>query len=132
MKETISKKQLREFGLLIGFGFPLLIGWLLPVLAGHGFSAWTLGVGVISTSIGFLKPKLLCLPYLFCREIWSNFNSLLMNILLSVTYLFLIIPISLATKLLGYDPLKRKLNETNSYRELKHQYLTDSSSCDKT
>ena len=31
-KETISKKQLRKFGLLIGFGFPILIGWLLPVL----------------------------------------------------------------------------------------------------
>ena len=35
MKETISKKQLREFGLLIGFGFPILIGWLLPALFGH-------------------------------------------------------------------------------------------------
>ena len=33
MKETISKKQLRDFGLLIGFGFPILIGWLLPALA---------------------------------------------------------------------------------------------------
>ncbi len=36
MKEEISKK-LREFGLLIGFGFPILIDWLLPSLAGHGF-----------------------------------------------------------------------------------------------
>ena len=26
MKEIISKKQLREFGLIIGFGFPILVG----------------------------------------------------------------------------------------------------------
>ena len=131
MKEAISKKQLREFGLLIGFGFPILINWLLPSLTGHELRAWSLGVGVTSTLVGFFKPKLLYFPYLLCRETWRTFNSLAMNILLSMTYLFLITPISLIAKLLGYDPLKRKFNETNSYREPKHKYQTISPGYDK-
>ena len=46
MKETISKKQLRDFGLLIGLGFPILIGWLIPLLFGHEFRTWTMWIGV--------------------------------------------------------------------------------------
>jgi len=121
MKETISRKQLREFGLHIGFGFPILIGWLIPAIAGHGFREWTLGVGITSMLVGLLKPRLLCIPYLLYKEIWNTFYSPSMTILLSITYLFLIIPISLIIKLLGYDPLKRKLNDTNSYREPKQR-----------
>ncbi len=122
MKEAISKKQLRKFGLLIGIGFPILIGWLLPTLTGHELIEWTLGVGVTSTLVSLLKPKLLCFPYLLCREMLGTLNSISISILLSIAYLFLIIPISLLTKLLGYDPLKRKFNEKNSYKEQKHQY----------
>jgi len=63
MKIQISKKQLREFGLLIGFGFPILIGWLMPVLAGHGFRAWTLWIGVPGLILGLTAPRLLHYPY---------------------------------------------------------------------
>ena len=59
MKEIISKKKLLEFGLLIGFGFPLLIGWLIPALTGHGFRAWTLWVGFLGLLIEMTSPLLL-------------------------------------------------------------------------
>ena len=122
IEKIISNKQLREFGLLIEFGFPILIGWLLLVFFGYDLRVWILGVGITITLVGFLIPKQLYFPYLFYREIWSNFNSLSMNIILSITYLLLIIPISLIAKILGYNPLKRKFNEANSYRETKHEH----------
>ena len=59
MKESISKKQLREFGFLIGFGFPIIIGWILPGIGGHPFRLWPLLVGVPSLIIGIIKPYLL-------------------------------------------------------------------------
>ena len=59
----ISKKQLREFGLLIGFGFPILIGWLLPSLFGHEFRAWTLWVGFPGLILGLVAPWLLYYHY---------------------------------------------------------------------
>ena len=54
MKEIISKKQLRDFGLLIGLGIPLLIGWLFPFLMGHGFREWTLFIGLPTLIIGLI------------------------------------------------------------------------------
>ena len=63
MKEIISKKQLREFGLLIGFGFPILFGWLLPLLFGHESRAWALWVGIPGLILGLIAPRLLHYPY---------------------------------------------------------------------
>ena len=57
MKETISKKQLRDFGFLIGLGFPILIGWLIPALTGHGLRVWTLWVGFPGLIIGLTSPR---------------------------------------------------------------------------
>ena len=63
MKSYISKKQLREFGFLIGFGFPILIGWIIPAVGGHAFRGWTLWIAIPFLIIGILKPRLLFYPY---------------------------------------------------------------------
>ena len=42
MKEILSKKQLREFGLIVGIGLPIIIGFLVPLLLGHNFRLWTI------------------------------------------------------------------------------------------
>ena len=87
MKEIISNKRLREFGLLIGFGFPLLIGWLIPLLTGHGFRVWTLWVGFIGLLFGMTSPRLLYYPYKFWMKLgltlgWFNSRIILGFILL--------------------------------------------------
>ena len=61
-KQTISKKQLREFGILIGFGFPFLLGWLVPLLFGHGFRVWTIWIGTPGLIHGLTAPRLLFYP----------------------------------------------------------------------
>ena len=53
MKESISKKQLREFGLLIGLGIPIVIGWGIPAIGGHMFRFWTLWIGIPFLFFGF-------------------------------------------------------------------------------
>ena len=63
MKQTISKKQLIDFGIFIGFGFPLFIGFLIPALVGHGFRVWTLWVGLPALILGPTFPRLLYYPY---------------------------------------------------------------------
>ena len=42
MTKNISNKELREFALIIGIFFPLIIGLILPYLYGHGFRLWTI------------------------------------------------------------------------------------------
>ena len=65
MNEPISKNKLRQFSLLIGLGFPIVIGFIMPLVFGHQFRIWTLWVSILTLIIGFLKPLLLYYPYKF-------------------------------------------------------------------
>ena len=65
MKNNINKKQLREFGILIAFAFPILLGIIIPSLFGHNFKVWTLWIGVPALVLSIFNPKLLFYPYLF-------------------------------------------------------------------
>ena len=119
MKEIISKKQLREFGLLIGFGFPILIGWLLPSLFGHQFRTWTLWIGVPGLLIGFTAPQLLHFPYkgwMLLGHVLGWINS---HIILGLVFIFVLQPIAYMMRLTGYDPLKTKRKVGKTYREVR-------------
>ena len=73
MEQKISKKDLREFGILIGFGFPIIIGLLIPAITGHGFRSWTIWVGFLGLIFGLISPNLLKLPY----KAWMKLGYLL-------------------------------------------------------
>ena len=117
MKEIISKKQLREFGLLIGFGFPILIGWLLPSLFGHQFRTWTLWIGVPGLLIGFTAPRLLHYPYkgwMLLGHVLGWINS---HIILGLVFIFILQPIAFIMRLFKYDPLKINRLNKETYKE---------------
>lgn len=125
MKESISKKQLREFGLLVGFGFPLIIGWIIPVIGGHLFKAWTLGVGLPLLVLGIFAPNSLIYPYKF----WMNLGLILgwinSRIILGIIFIFILEPISLVMRLIGYDPLRLKKISKKTYKENKKNHKID-------
>ena len=125
MKETISKKQLFEFGVLIGFGFPLIIGWLLPSLAGHGFRSWTLWVGLPAFIVGITSPRLLYFPYKGWIALGHALGWVNSHIILGIVFIFVLQPIAFIMCLTGYDPLRRRRKEEKSYRENRQNYQTD-------
>ena len=119
MKESISKKQLREFGFLIGFGFPILIGLIIPAFGGHAFRTWTLYVGLPSFILGILKPSLLFYPYKAWMKLGLALGWINSRIILGLIYFIVLLPISLIMKIFGYDPLRKKKSNKLSYRENK-------------
>ena len=123
MKERISKKQLREYGFLIGFGFPIIIGWLIPFINGDFFRVWTLFISIPFLIIGILKPSLLFYPYKTWMLIGVALGWINSRIILGLIFLFVLLPISLIMKIFGYDPLRKK-NKGNeiSFREPKIDY----------
>ena len=123
MKESISKKQLQEFGLLIGFGFPLIIGWIIPSIIGHFFRMWTLWISIPFLIIGILKPRLLFYPYKAWMAIGLALGWINSRIILGLIFLLVLQPISLIMKIFGYDPLRKKSKGNEiSYRESKKGY----------
>ena len=125
MKEIISNKRLREFGLLIGFGFPLLIGWLIPVLTGHGFRVWTLWIGFPGLLIGLTSPHLLYYPYKFWMKLGVILGWVNSRIILGLVFIIVLLPISFVMRLIGYDPLRTKRKGEKTYREKRKDYQTD-------
>ena len=125
MKETISKKQLREFGLLIGFGFPILIGWLLPAIFGHEFRAWTLWIGVPGLILGLIEPRLLQYPYKVWMALGHTLGWVNSHIILGLVFVVVLQPIAYVMRLTGYDPLRRRRNGEKTYRENRQDHRTD-------
>ena len=125
MKSSLSKKQLIEFGLIIGFGFPFIIGWIIPSLYGHQFKLWTLWITLVSLTLTLLKPYYLYYPY----KIWMFIGTVLgwinSRIILGLVFLLVLLPIAFFMKLFGYDPLRLKRGNAKSYREIRQHKSTD-------
>tara|TARA_Y100001968_G_C18922728_1_gene510535 strand:- start:110 stop:502 length:393 start_codon:yes stop_codon:yes gene_type:complete len=122
MKNNISKKQLREFGFLIGFGFPIVIGWILPMLGGHLFRMWTLWIGIPGIALGLIKPNLLFYPYKAWIQLGYALGWINSRIILGLVFLIVLQPIALIMKITGYDPLRKNKSKKNSYRENKQNH----------
>ena len=125
MKNSISKKKLREFSLLIGFALPIIVGWILPALAAHNFRTWTLLIGIPILIIGLIKPSLIFYPY----KIWMQIGAILgwfnSRLILGFIFYFVLLPISFMMKIFGYDPLRLKKNNQKSYREFTQEKKID-------
>ena len=125
MKESISEKQLREFGFLIGFGFPIIIGWIMPAISGHFFRSWSLLVGFPILILGIIKPSLLSIPYKFWMKLGHILGWINSKIVLGLVYFIILLPIALIMKIFGYDPLRKKKSNQISYREIKEDNEVD-------
>ena len=119
MRTSISKKQLREFGFLLGFGFPIIIGWLIPAINGHLFRLWTLWVAFPALILGMLKPSLLSYPYKGWMALGIALGWINSKLILGLVYIMILQPIAILMKIFGYDPLKKKKSNQKSYREIK-------------
>ena len=119
MKTSISKKQLRQFGFLLGFGFPIIIGWLIPTITGHLFRSWSLWIGCPALILGILKPSLLSYPYKGWMALGLALGWINSKLILGLVYLIILQPIAILMKIFGYDPLRKKKSNLISYREIK-------------
>lgn len=122
MKITSSKKQLREFGLLIGLGIPIMIGFIIPFISGHNYRIWTVWVGIPFLLFAFLSPRTLFYPY----KAWMMLGFVLgwvnSKLILGLVFLLVLQPIAIIMKILRYDPLKLKEFNVISYKENKRNH----------
>ena len=120
MQSKQNREKLREFGIVVGFCFPLIIGFLIPLLFGHDFRIWTIFIGTPLIILGIIYPKSLNKVY----EMWFSLGFILgwinSRIILTLVYLSVLIPISILMRILGYDPLRINFKPNkNSYREIR-------------
>ena len=119
MKNHITKKILREFGLLVGIVFPFLIGWVLPSFVAHPFRIWTLWISFPFLISAIIRPSILYFPY----KLWMRIGYILgwvnSRIILGLVFLIVLQPIAFIMRIFGHDPLRMKKVSQKSYREIK-------------
>lgn len=125
MKESISKTKLREFGIFVGICFPIIIGWLIPSISGHVFRVWTIVLGVPLLMLGIFKPSYLLYPYKGWIKLGLALGWVNSRIILGIIFIFILQPISIVMRFIGYDPLRIKRGNKNTYRENKKNHKID-------
>jgi hypothetical protein len=120
-----SQRQLREFGLLIGIVFPVLLGWLLPALHGHPFRGWTLWIGGPALALGLAWPRALAWPYRAWMALGHALGWVNSHLILGLVYLLVLQPIAAVMRISGHDPLRRRRHGQQSYREPPSKTPTD-------
>lgn len=121
-----TTKQLREFGYLIGCGFPLLLGWLLPALHGHGFRFWTLWIALPALGLGLFAPALLSRPYRAWMALGHALGWVNSHVILGLVFVLVLQPIALLMRSFGHDPLRRKRSAAlATYREDRRSASSD-------
>lgn len=119
MHIDISKRKLREFGLLLSFTFTFLIGWILPSIGGHPFRTWTIWISLPLLILAILKPSLLTIPYRYWIMLGNILGYINSHIVLGLVFLMVVQPIAIIMRILGHDPLRLKKTDQKSYREIK-------------
>ncbi|MFN9646311.1 MAG: SxtJ family membrane protein [Cyanobacteriota bacterium] len=114
---TPSRRQLRDFGLLIGVVFPVLLGWLLPALHGHPFRQWTLWIGGPALVLGLAWPSALAWPYRGWMALGHALGWINSHLILGLVYVLVLQPIAMVMRAFGHDPLRRRRSAAASYRE---------------
>ena len=125
MQKYYSNKILREFGFLVGIGIPALVGLIIPFLGGNSFRYWTLWIGPPLLFIAIFKPTYLYYPYKFWMKLGHVLGWINSRVILGLVFIVVLQPIAFVMKLFGYDPLRKKKEKENTYREIRSNHEID-------
>jgi hypothetical protein len=110
-------RELRQFGLVTGAAFIVMLGCLIPWLWSRSYPIWPWVAGGVLAGIGLLYPAGLRYPF----AIWSAAGKLLgwvnSRIVLAALFYLVVTPMGLVMRLSGRDPMARKFEpQAQSYR----------------
>lgn len=115
LKQAVTPKMLKDFGVVMAWAFPLFIGIIAPWIFGKNMQWWALWVGVCFLSLAITSPKLLLYPFKAWMFIGGIFGFINTRIILGVTFYGLIFPIGIILKLLGKQQFKKSTTEQSNY-----------------
>lgn len=113
--KPIATKELKEFGLLMTWAFPLFIGIIAPWIFGKGFQWWTLWVSLFFVTISYASPKLIYIPYRVWMLIGGIMGFINTRIILGFTFYCLIFPIGIILKTFNKLQFKKQNNSKSNY-----------------
>lgn len=116
MQNTHDKKELRNFGLIVG-GMFCLIGIWPAVRYGEALRSWALVPGSLLVLLGLVMPTVLGPIFRLWMKMGHVLGWINTRIILGVLYFGLITPMGMVMRLFGWDSMRRALNQdVETYR----------------
>ena len=101
----------KNFGIVFSIVF-LLIG-LYPLMNGEGILIWSIFLSFIFVMLAFLLPKTLTR----LNRLWFKFGlmlgSIIAPVVMALVYFTSVVPLGIIFKILGKDPMRRKLDKSS-------------------
>ena len=113
----LDRSGLRQFGITTGIIVAVLFGVFFPWLLEAGFVLWPWVLCGILALMGLVVPMSLRPVY----KIWMRFGLMMSRfttpLIMGLVFFLVITPVALIMKILGRDPLRRKLaQDQTTYR----------------
>lgn len=119
MNQEIGKKQLREFGWLVG-GVFVIIGFWPLLVRGEPLRLWALGPGAALMIVGTLLPAVLAPIFKGWMWIGHVLGWINTRILLGLVFYGMVTPIGIVFRLMGKDAMRLVGQEASStYRVIR-------------
>ena len=113
MDHTATRKELRQFGLLVGAVFTVIGLWPF-VFRGEPLRLWAIGIGGLLIAFGGIHPTVLApvhKGWMWVGHILGWINT---RILLSIVFYALLTPIGLVFRLMGKDKIRQAFSESST------------------
>lgn len=113
----LDSKGLRKFALSTGAAIAAFFGMFFPWLLDLSYPVWPWVLFAILALGGLLLPESLRPVHYWWMRLALLISRVTTPIVLGVVFFFVFMPFGLVAKILGKDPMKRKLNDNiDSYR----------------
>jgi len=123
---TLNTKMLRDFGLITGAIVVSLFGLLIPWIFNNSFPTWPWIIAGVLWGWAILLPATLKPVYKGWMAIGHVLGWLNTRIILGIMFYILFLPVGLILKLLGKDPMARKIIKSQkSYRVIHTPHKKD-------
>ena len=122
-----GRKDLRKFGWTVGVAFVLLwavMAYVFPYLLGKGRNLpilWQIGVALVA--VGTVLPQILKPIYYAWMTLALALGFVMTRVLLTIFFFLVLTPVGLIFRLIGRDPLHRKLDSRAESYWIKKDYL---------
>jgi len=126
--EELSNAEMRKFGLVTGLIVVVLFGFVLRwIFTGSEGHYWPFNVELLKPTWPWLVAFALWIPALLfpaglrpVYKAWMKFSEALgyvnSRIILFIFFYLILAPFGMILRLFGFDPMRRKLDDSSSYR----------------
>jgi len=113
----VTRKELRQFGIMMGSFLVLFFGLLIPWIWGIAFPTWPWIAAAVFIGTALVIPIVLKPIYVVWMKLSHILGWINTKILLSIVFYLIFLPIGMIMRLFGKDPMHRKLEKNvTTYR----------------